>query len=119
VEQRKLQLQSDEGTGATAPRASARCIPNNLEAGIPAKVAPVHTGALVLGELCGTPAATAGMTAGDVIVSVNGRAVTTPSSLTTVMKNFGAGSKVKVTWAAVGSGTHVTRTLDLAAAPPK
>jgi S1-C subfamily serine protease len=79
----------------------------------------VSSGALVLGELCGTPAASVGMNPGDVITSVNGHAVTTPASLTNIMKNFRPGTKVSVTWVSVSTGAHVTHTLKLSNAPPQ
>jgi S1-C subfamily serine protease len=120
VQQRKLQIQGEQdGTGSGIPSAGPGCIPNNLEAGIPQRVAAVKTGALVLGDLCGTPATTAGMIPGDVITSVNGQRITTPASLTAIMKTLRPGSKVTVTWVSVASGHHVTRTLTLASAPPQ
>ncbi len=120
VQQRKLQIQGEEdGAGGGVPSAGPGCIPNNLEAGVPQRVAATKTGALVLGDLCGTPATTAGMIPGDVITSVNGQRVTTPASLTAIMKTLRPGSKVTVTWVSVASGHHVTRTLTLASAPPQ
>src|SRR5450759_1897560 len=49
---------------------------------------PVNSGALVCQVFAGTPAASAGMTAGDVITGVNGQAVTSEGSLTTIMSKF-------------------------------
>jgi S1-C subfamily serine protease len=119
-QQLKLQIEGENnGTGAGVPRAGTACIANDLDAGVPATVAPVSSGALVLGELCGTPAATAGLNPGDVITSVNGQAVTTPSSLTAIMKNFRPGSKVSVTWVSVSTGARVTRSMTLSTAPPQ
>jgi S1-C subfamily serine protease len=121
AEQRRLQIQGERsGAGAgsgAVPRAGNGCIPNDLQAGVPAKIAPVGKGALVLGELCGTPAASVGLNAGDVIVSVNGRTVTTPNSLTGIMSTFRVGAKVNLTWVTV-SGQHTTHSLTLTAKPP-
>src|ERR1700684_2753270 len=50
----------------------------------PATVAPVRSGALVDGVICGTAAASAGIFAGDVITSIGGRAVTPPDSATPI-----------------------------------
>jgi S1-C subfamily serine protease len=93
-------------------------VPNSLDVGIPAKVAPVSAGALILGDLCGTPSETAGITAGSVITSVNGKAVTTPSSLTGIMQNFRPGTKINVTWTKA-SGKKVTKALTLGVKPPQ
>ncbi len=63
AEQRRLQIQSEQSGssgGLGIPRAGSQCVPNSLDVGIPAKVAPVSSGALILGDLCGTPSATAG-----------------------------------------------------------
>ena len=65
---------------------------------MPAKVAPVAGGALIIGELCKTPADQAGIIAGDVITSVGGHKVTSPEQLTGVMVGFKPGKAVKVTW---------------------
>ena len=73
----------------------------------------------MLGELCSTPAARVGLRPGDVITAVNGRAVTTPASLTEIMENFHPGNKVSLTWVDVASGKKVTHSLTLATAPPQ
>jgi S1-C subfamily serine protease len=117
AQQRQLQIQGEQGGSGGIPRAGTSCIDNDLEAGVPTKVAPVSSGALVLGDLCGTAAATQGLTAGSVITAVNGKTVRTPASLTVIMKNFQPGAKVAVTWVAL-SGQRVTRTLTLGTAPP-
>ncbi|HEY1643793.1 MAG TPA: trypsin-like peptidase domain-containing protein [Streptosporangiaceae bacterium] len=121
AEQRRLQIQSEQSGssgGLGIPRAGSQCVPNSLDVGIPAKVAPVSSGALILGDLCGTPSATAGIIAGDVITSVNGHAVSTPSSLTGVMQNYRPGAKISVTWSKP-SGKKVTKTLTLGVKPPQ
>ncbi|HWN00809.1 MAG TPA: trypsin-like peptidase domain-containing protein [Streptosporangiaceae bacterium] len=82
----------------------------------PASIAPAGTGALVDGVLCGTPAAQAGLFAGDVITSAGGHAVTSPRSLTAILSRFRPGSQVALAWVAPGGSLH-TAAVTLAAAP--
>ena len=46
----------------------------------------------------GAPAATAGLAGGDVITSVNGKAVTSANSLTSVMANDTPGSRLSISY---------------------
>ena len=118
-QQRNRQLKLDQGTSGFPVQPSVpACLQNQQGAGVPSKVAPVSSGALIIGELCGTPADKAGIIAGDVITSVGGRAISSPKQLTSVMLGFRAGSQVKVTWVDVSGQTHKT-TLDLVQAPPR
>ena len=82
----------------------------------PASIAPAGTGALVNGVLCGTPAAQAGLFAGDVITSADGHAVTSPRSLTAILGRFRPGSQVALAWIAPGGSLH-TAVVTLAAGP--
>jgi len=82
----------------------------------PASIAPAGTGALVDGVLCGTPADQAGLFAGDVIISVGGRAVTSPRSLTALAGRYRPGSRVALAWVAPGGSLH-TAVVTLAAGP--
>jgi S1-C subfamily serine protease len=82
----------------------------------PASIAPAGTGALVNGVLCGTPAAQAGLFAGDVITSAAGHAVTSPRSLTAILGRFRPGSQVALAWIAPGGSLH-TAVVTLAAGP--
>ena len=117
-QQRKLQLKQDEtGTSFPVQPSSPVCLANDLNAGVPRAVAPVRSGALIIGELCGTPASKAGIVPGDVITSVGGRAVTSPSDLTTVMTGLRPGMSIRVDWVAVNGQRHQT-TMVLAQAPP-
>jgi S1-C subfamily serine protease len=113
----QLQLQKQLAGNPAASPAVPGCINNDENAGIPATVAPVSSGALVLGELCGTPAAAAGLSAGDVIIAVNGKAVTSPSGLTSVMQSFRPGTSVPMTWVDTAGKKH-TQGVVLATAPP-
>ena len=82
----------------------------------PASIAPAGTGALVNGVLCGTPAAQAGLFAGDVITSAGGHAVTSPRSLTAILGRYRPGSQVALAWVAPGGSLH-TAVVTLAAGP--
>lgn len=82
----------------------------------PASIAPAGTGALVDGVLCGTPAAQAGLFAGDVITSAAGHAVTSPRSLTAILSRCRPGSQIALAWVAPGGSLH-TAAVTLAAGP--
>lgn len=86
--------------------------------GIPRKIAPVKTGALVDGVLCNTASATGGLAGGDVIISVNGQPVTSPSSLTSTMEQFRPGQRITVVWVDPAGHKH-TADLTLTAHPPE
>ncbi len=114
--QRRRQIQ--QYTSGSPPAAGAGCITTNESAGVPTSVAPASAGALILGRLCGTPADQAGISAGDVIVAVNGQAITTPSSLSAVMQRYRAGARAAVTWIDL-AGRKRTQSLVLGQAPPQ
>jgi S1-C subfamily serine protease len=82
----------------------------------PASIAPAQTGALVDGVLCGTPAAQAGLFAGDVITSAAGQAVTSPRSLTAILSRCRPGRQIALAWIAPGGSLH-TAAVRLAAGP--
>lgn len=128
-QRRQEQQQEQQGTGAgpgggtgpsgqSGPGGSARCVLDNSDPLVPVSIAPVSRGALVDGVLCKTPADTAGLVSGDVITTVNGRAVTTPSSLTQAMEGFRPGTKVSLGWE-TAAGQHRTSTIALGAAPAR
>jgi S1-C subfamily serine protease len=98
------------GTGCMSSDAGLNSVPNNI--------APVNSGTLVLGALCGTPAAAAGMVPGDVITSVDGRSVSSPASLVTILSVLKSGQTVPVGWVTPG-GSTMDRSMTLAAAPPE
>jgi S1-C subfamily serine protease len=97
---------------------SVGCVNDNSDTSAPASVAPVRKGVLVDGTLCGTAASTAGLVGGDVITTVNGKAVTTPASLTQSVSGLRPGTPVKVGWETVAGG-HRETTVLLTAAPAK
>jgi S1-C subfamily serine protease len=91
---------------------------NGNEGGVPASIAPVSSGTLILGVICGTPAAQDGMVSGDVITSVNGQQVTSPASLMTTLQGVHGGSSIKITWVTPTDLT-ISKTLTVVAAPPQ
>ncbi len=116
--QRQRQLQQDESNSSFPVNpATPECLPNDLTAGVPGNVAPVSSGALIIGELCGTPANRAGIVPGDVITTVGQHKVTSPAQLTKVMLTFKPGDTVQVTWVDVHGQTHRSA-LTLIQAPP-
>jgi S1-C subfamily serine protease len=82
----------------------------------PARIAPATSGALVDGVVCDTPAASAGLEAGDVITSFGGHAVTSADGLSSVLRQDRPGVRGQLTWVSVGGGTH-TVLITLGAGP--
>jgi S1-C subfamily serine protease len=117
-QQQQLSQGSGGSSGNSQPGATQQCLESNENAGVPQTIAPVGSGTLVLGALCGTPASTAGITAGDVITSVGGHTVSTPDSLTGILEADRPGEVVSVTWTDT-AGTQHTSKLDLLQAPPQ
>lgn len=64
-----------------------------------------------------SPADQAGMAAGDVITSIDGRSITSPSDLRTVIQAHRVGDQVRVVWTDAAGASH-TATVKLAAGPP-
>jgi len=60
----------------------------------------------VVGVLCGTGAAAAGIGPGDVITAVNGHQVDSSSALTGLVSRYPPGRVLRVTWAAASGGTR-------------
>jgi S1-C subfamily serine protease len=75
------------------------------------------TGAFIAEVVPGSPAASAGLSRGDVIVSLNGQAVDSPSDLSKLMSSRHPGERVTV-GIDDSSGQLETVTLTLAAGPP-
>jgi S1-C subfamily serine protease len=89
--------------------AAAACVTAGQLPGTPSRIAPAGSGALVLGVVCGTAADTGGLAPGDVITSVNGQAVSTPGSLTTITSRYHPGDVVSVGWQGTNGARHITR----------
>jgi S1-C subfamily serine protease len=79
--------------------------------------APASSGALVQGVEPGSPAESAGLAAGDVIVSLGGKTVDSASSLSSAISPHHVGDRVDVGWVDQ-SGQHHTATVQLTNGPP-
>jgi S1-C subfamily serine protease len=69
---------------------------------------PTSSGAVILAVVSGAPAQKAGLAAGDVIVGVDGHAITSPIMLTTQMGLHKVGDKVTIAWLAVDGQRHTS-----------
>lgn len=75
------------------------------------------SGAVVAGVMSGSPGAQSGLTAGDVIVSFDGAAVDSPTTLTTLLIRHHPGDQVRLGWIDL-AGQQQNATVRLAAGPP-
>ena len=94
------------------------CYTSNADVTVPSAIAPVGSGTLILGTICGSPAAQAGMTGGAVITAVNGQAVGSPDDLGSILARFHPGEVISVIWVSP-SGQRTTSSVHLAAGPPQ
>ena len=69
---------------------------------------PVSSGALICQVYPGTPAATAGLTSGDVITAVNGQTVTSSDGLTSLMAGDHPGDTLTITYVDANGARHQT-----------
>jgi S1-C subfamily serine protease len=109
----QAQAQQNGGGGSTRP-----CYASNSDLTGPAAIAPVSSGTLIVGTICGSPAAAAGLTGGSVITAVNGRAVGSPDDLTRALSRSHPGKTISVTWVSP-SGQRTTSRPHLTAEPPQ
>jgi S1-C subfamily serine protease len=108
---------SGDNQGGSAPSGTA-CVADGQQPAVPSRIAPANTGALILGILCGTAAQSRGLAPGDVIISVDGQAVTTPDSLTAITAKYHPGNVVSVGWEDIHGSRHTTR-VTLGDGPPR
>jgi len=94
------------------------CYASNADLAVPSSIAPVSSGTLVDGTICGSPAAEAGVTGGAVITAVNGKPTASPDSLTALLAKLRPGDTISVSWVSP-SGRHATSSLRLLAGPPQ
>ena len=105
------------GFGGFGGSGNQGCYTSDRNLAAPQDIANVSSGTLVLGTICGGPAAAAGMSAGSVITAVNGQPVGAPDSLTGVVSKYHPGQDISVTWVSP-SGQRSTTSLKLTAGPP-
>ena len=113
AQQEEQQQQNGGGSGS-----NPACYTSNADLTVPSVIAPVSSGTLIVGTICGSPAASAGMTGGAVITAVNGQAVGSPDDLTGILSRFRPGDTISVTWVSP-SGQRSTSSLHLTAGPPQ
>jgi S1-C subfamily serine protease len=106
------------GFGGFGGNGGQGCDTSNHDLAVPSSIASVSSGTLVIGTICGGPAADAGMTAGSVITAVNGQAIGSPDSLTSTVSRYHPGEVIAVTWVSP-SGQRSTSNLTLTAGPPQ
>jgi S1-C subfamily serine protease len=106
------------GGGAAGPGSGRNCATSNANLTLPTKIAPVNSGSLVDGAICGSPAAAAGLTGGSVITAVDGQPVGAPDNLTGLLAKFHPGQTISVSWVSP-SGHHTTSSIHLIAGPPQ
>jgi S1-C subfamily serine protease len=104
--------------GSGGPGGSQRCASSNASLTLPKKVAPVSSGSLVDGAICGSPADQAGLRGGSVITAVNGQAAGAPDHLTSMLATFHPGQTISVSWVSP-SGHKTTSSIHLVAGPPQ
>lgn len=112
--QAQQQAQGQGGFGFSQPQA---CYTSDANLPVPTTIAPVSSGALVVGTICNGPAQASGLTGGDVITAVNGQAVGTATQLHNAIANYKPGDTVPITWVST-SGQHKTSSIHLTQGPP-
>lgn len=115
------------GTASATVHIGATGILGILVGDSDAQTAPGHRGrigqrygsaaAVVAGVVPGSPAAEAGLTAGDTIVSLDGTTVDSPATLTGMLTDHHPGDSMRVAWMDVPGQQH-TATVRLASGPP-
>jgi len=75
-------------------------------------------GAVVASVVPGSPADTSGLAAGDLIIAVGGKAVTSPTSLQSIVLGRKPGTQIQITYSDT-SGTTQTASATLASGPPQ
>jgi S1-C subfamily serine protease len=93
------------------------CYTDNANLPTPTSIAPVNSGTLVVGAICNSPAATAGLTAGSVITSVNGTTIGAPQTVHNALAKSRPGDSVSLTWV-TPSGQRKTASMTLTQGPP-
>lgn len=100
----------------TTASLTASCLPARTTVRAPSVIARTAAGALVDAVLCGSGAAAAGISAGDVITAAGGRQIVSARALTGLISASRPGTVVSVSWVAAG-GARRTALIRLAQAP--
>lgn len=74
------------------------------------------TGVQIAGLAAGTPAATSGLVAGDIITALNGQSVTSPTQLSAIVQKFAPENSLKVSYTTL-SGTSASVNVTLVPGP--
>jgi S1-C subfamily serine protease len=114
----QAQAQQQASGGSSGSGSLPACYSSNTDLVVPSQIAPVSSGTLIVGTICGGPAAAAGLTGGAVITAVNGQAVGSPDDLGRILARFHPGEQISVTWVSP-SGHRTTSSVHLAAGPPQ
>jgi len=91
-------------------------VPGFLGVNVPRTQTAGISGAVISGVLPASPAEKAGLATGDVITSINGQPVVSPSTLTAILRQRHPGDKVTVAWADTAGKSH-TATIALTVGP--
>ena len=113
--QAQQQEQQQGGFGFGGQQQSCYTSDTNLP--VPTTIAPVSTGALVIGAICSGPAQRIGLTGGDVITAINGQAISTATQLHNVIAAFKPGDAISVSFVKT-SGQRTTSSMTLTQGPP-
>jgi S1-C subfamily serine protease len=113
----QAQQQEQQNSGYGSSGSTPACYTSNTDLTVPSAIAPVSSGTLIIGTICGSPAASAGLTGGAVITAVNGQAVGSPDDLSGILSRLHPGEVISVTWVSP-SGQRTTSSLHLTAGPP-
>jgi S1-C subfamily serine protease len=117
-QQQLQQLNQTAGQFGGGIDSNGRCVGIRAGDPVPGSIAPASTGTLIAGAFCGAPADAAGLSGGDVILAINGRAVGAPASLTNLLAQYRPGQTISVTWMDT-SGQRHTSSLTLTTGPAK
>ena len=129
----RFRIQPGAGEGYAIPIDDALSIAKQIEAGVPTDTITIgtpaflgivahdatqggETGVSIDQVVTGSPAAKAGLQAGDRIVALDGQSIASTPALTTVLHAHKAGDKLAVTWIDA-AGTSHTGSVTLAAGP--
>jgi S1-C subfamily serine protease len=112
------QDQAQQGQQQYGSGGSQGCSASNAGLAAPTAIAPVSSGVLVDGTICGGPAAQAGLTGGAVITAINGTPAGSPDQLGVVLARFRPGDTISVTWVSP-AGQRTTSSIRLTAGPPQ